>query len=108
MFKAGTYAALITTYTKNGLVNYKETKRLVRHLIRQGIEGLYVYGLTGEAFLLSVEERMKLLDVVIKENRGETMVVCHCGSISTEHTTQLAKHAVQVGVDVVSAVPPFY
>ena len=108
MFKAGVYAALVTPYAKDGSVDYKEAKKIVHHLIGQGIEGLYVCGSTGEAFLLSLEERMKLLDAVLEENNGETTIVSHCASISTEHMTQLAKHAGQAGADAVSAVPPFY
>ena len=108
MFKAGIYAALVTPYTKEGLVDYKEAKKLVRHLIRQGIEGLYVCGSTGEAFLLNLDERKRLLEAVLEENNGETTVVCHCASISTDHMTELAKHAGDAGADAVSAVPPFY
>jgi N-acetylneuraminate lyase len=108
MFKTGFYAALVTPYTKDGLVDYKETKRIVRHLIKQGIEGLYVCGSTGEAFMLSPEERKRLLEAVIEENNGDTTVVCHCSAISTDQMTELARHAQKAGADAVSAIPPFY
>ena len=108
MFKAGIYAALATPYTKDGAVDYKEAKRLVRHLINQGIEGFYACGSTGEAFLLSLDERKKFLEAVVEENNGEKTVICHCASISTDQMTEIAKHARQTGADAVSAVPPFY
>ena len=108
MFKAGIYAALVTPYKKDGSVDYREAKKLVRHLIEQGIEGLYVCGSTGEAFLLSMEERKKLLEAVLEEKNGETTIACHCASISTDQMTELARHAEKAGADAVSAVPPFY
>ncbi|MFI3200407.1 MAG: N-acetylneuraminate lyase [Eubacteriales bacterium] len=108
MFKPGIYAALVTPYTVDGEVDYMELKKMTRHLINQGLEGMYVCGSTGEAFMLNLEERKKVLEAVIEENKGETTIVCHCGCISTKEMVELAKHAEQAGADAVSSVPPFY
>ena len=108
MFKGGIIAALVTPYTKDGELDSAEVKRLVRHLIDQGIEGFYVCGTTGEAFLLSMEDRMRMLEAVLEENNGKKTVICHCGTIATNDMTKLARHAERAGVDAVSAIPPFY
>lgn len=108
MFKTGIYTALVTPYDAAGEVDYNELKKMVRHMIGQGLEGMYVCGTTGEAFMLSLEERKKVLEAVVEENNGETTVVCHCGCISTDQMVDLAKHAERVGADAVSAIPPFY
>ena len=55
----GIYAALVTPYTSEGKVDYRELQKLVDYLICQGLEGFYVNGSTAEAFLLSEEERKK-------------------------------------------------
>ena len=57
----GLFAALVTPYTPDGDVDYNMIKKIVRHLIDSGISGFYVCGSTGEAFLLSVEERKRRL-----------------------------------------------
>lgn len=104
----GIYAALVTPYTADGEVNYKEAKRLVRYLIGKGIDGFYVGGSTGEAFLLTQEERKLLLEAVLEENRGEAKVIAHVGQISTDLACDLAVHASKAGADAVSAISPFY
>lgn len=38
----GIYAALVTPYTSEGKVDYRELQKLVDYLICQGLEGFYV------------------------------------------------------------------
>ena len=104
----GILAALITPFDAQGEVNYAETRHLVRHLIQKGIDGFYVCGSTGEAFLLSEDERKRILDCVLEENNGEKLVLAHVGSISTREAQRLAVHASAAGADAVSAISPFY
>lgn len=108
MLYGGLIAALVTPYTKYGEVDYLQIKKIVRYLINEVIEGFYVCGSTGEAFLLSEKERKKILEAVIDENNGEKIVICHCGAISTEHMKSLALHANKAGASAVSSIPPFY
>ncbi|WJH36029.1 dihydrodipicolinate synthase family protein [Paenibacillus sp. CC-CFT747] len=82
--------------------------RLVEHQIRQGIKGFYVGGSTGEGFLLTSEERCRVLETVVGAAEGRVTIISHVGCIGTRETIRLAKHAEGQGVDAVSAVVPFY
>ena len=62
----GIYAALVTPYTSEGKVDYRELQKLVDYLICQGLEGFYVNGSTAEAFLLSEEERNSTIRAVVE------------------------------------------
>ena len=104
----GTYAALVTPYTGKNEVNYNELQKLVSHLVERGIDGFYVGGSTGEAFLLSDEERKGVLEAVVEANQKKCKVICHVGSISTDKAIAFAEHAEKVGADAVSAISPFY
>jgi N-acetylneuraminate lyase len=104
----GLLAALLTPYNKSGKVNYRELKKLVRHLINRGIDGFYVGGSTAETFLLSQEERKECLRAVLEENNGEKLVVAHVGHISTDFARDLAADAKKQSADAVSAISPFY
>ena len=104
----GIYAALVTPYTEDGAVNYREAKKLVRYLLAKGIDGFYVGGSTGEAFLLTQEERKLLLEAVLEENNGQAKVIAHVGQISTDLACDLARHASKAGAHGVSAISPFY
>ena len=60
----GICAALLTPYDGTGKVNHSMLAKQVRWLIEQGIDGFYVCGSTGEAFLLTADERKAVLDTV--------------------------------------------
>lgn len=66
----GIYPALITPYTKNQEVDYLQLRRLVEHLNRVGVDGFYVCGSTAEAFLLTADERKRILETVVEANGG--------------------------------------
>lgn len=104
----GIIPALITPFDSNGDVNYDSIRKLVNRQIAQGAGGFYVCGSTGEAFLLSDEERMKIVEVVTEEVNGRVSVVAHVGNINQRKAIEYAKHAQSCGVDAVSSVPPFY
>lgn len=104
----GIYAALMTPYAENGTVNYTEIKKLVRYLIGKGIDGFYVCGSTGEAFVLTQEERKRILETALEANNGEKKVIAHVGQISTDQACDLARHAAAAGADAISAISPFY
>lgn len=104
----GICAALLTPYDRDGKVNHAMLARQVRWLIEQGIDGFYVCGSTGEAFLLSTDERKAILDTVCQANNGEKLVMAHIGQIATEHAIDLGRHARAAGADAVSSISPFY
>ena len=68
----GICAALLTPYDESGKVNCAMLKKQVRWLIGQGIDGFYVCGSTGEAFLRSPQERMAILDAVCEETTAKS------------------------------------
>ena len=104
----GILAALLTPFDAEGRINHAMLKRQVRWLIDRGIDGFYVCGSTGEAFLLSPDERKAVLETVCAENNGEKLVISHIGQISTRHALDLGRHAVSMGADALSSVSPFY
>ncbi len=105
---AGLCAALVTPYDSKGQVNYSVLRDMVSHLLRQGMEGFYVCGSTGEAWLLSAQERRSILEAVVEENAGRGIIIAHTGSIGTDLTLELTAHAKAVGADAISSVTPFY
>ena len=105
--KKGIYTALLTPFNKNGKINAKVLEELVKFNIEKGVTGFYVGGSTAEAFMLSTEERMELMDIV-KSAAPDKILISHVGSISEDQALALGKHAKKAGYDIVSAVAPFY
>lgn len=104
----GVLPALVTPFDENENFDEGRMRAIVDFLINRGVDGLYVTGSTGEAFMMSPEERKRALEVVTDEVRGRVPVIAHIGAISTNLSIDLAKHAERVGADALSSVPPFY
>lgn len=104
----GIYTALVTPMNENGDIDYDSLQTLIRHQLRSGVSGFYVGGSTGEAFMLSMTERKKLLEAVIGAVAKRVKIIAHIGCISTRDSVELAVHADMAGADAVSAVVPFY
>jgi N-acetylneuraminate lyase len=105
---AGILSALVTPYHDDGRFNAGIVPQLIDFELDQGIDGFYVGGSTGEAFLQTREEREDILRVVAKAAKGRGTLIAHVGSIGTGDTVQLARAAADAGYDAVSAIPPFY
>ena len=70
--------------------------------------GLFLTGTAGEASLMTLEERKRLCEKVIKQVGSKMGTIVHVGTGRTSTTCALAKHAQAVGADAVSAVTPHY
>jgi len=102
------FSALITPMDKDEQVNYSALEQLVEAQINDGVEGFYCCGSSGEGLLLTLEERKKVLETVIRQARGRVPVISHIGTIRTRDVIELARHAKSVGADAVSMIPPYY
>lgn len=105
---SGIYPALVTPYTKSQDVDHIQLGRLVEHLNACGVEGFYVCGSTAEAFLLTPEERKRILETVLEANNGRGKVIAHVGAIGTRLSLDLLEHAQAAGAHAISSVAPFY
>lgn len=104
----GVIPAVLSVFDKDENLDKKGTRAFIQYLTSFDIGGLYLTGSTGEAFLMSTEERMRQVEIVTDEVAGKLPVVVHVGAISTRTSIELAKHAQSVGAAGISSVPPFY
>lgn len=105
---SGIFPALITPYKDNGEINEKALQKIIKMNLEKGVNGFYVGGSTAEAFLLSMDERKYIMDIVSQEAKGKCTLISHIGSIGTDHAIELGKHAENLGFDAISSIPPFY
>ena len=104
----GIFPALLTPFDEKGRINRDSVRKLVDYCLDQGVDGFYVGGSTGEAFLLTIEERKELIEAALEANAGRKTVICQVGAVGTAMAIELAKWAEAKGADAVSAVAPFY
>ena len=80
---------------------------LAERLYRQGSNGLYVCGATGDGYNMLPEERKRAVQIAVEISRkygGKTIV--HVGTSNTRDSAALAVHAARAGADAVSSMPP--
>ncbi len=105
----GIMPALVTPLNSDGkTVNEKVSRELIEYLLKQGADGFYVLGSTGEGIILPETERMKLLEICVDQVGKRKPIICHTASMDFNEAVRLSKHAEVVGADAVSAIPPLF
>jgi N-acetylneuraminate lyase len=104
----GVIPAMVTPFDENEKLDEGRLRALIEFLIERKLEGLYITGSTGESFLMSPEERKRVVEITVKTAAGRLPIIAHIGAIGTHSSIDLAQHAAAHGVDAISSVPPFY
>ena len=105
---SGVHTALITPFTRSGLVDEEAMARIIDHQIRDGIDGLVPCGTTGESPTLSHAEHDRVIALTVEQPRGRVPVIAGTGSNATSEAIRLSQHAQDSGVDAVLLVNPYY
>jgi 4-hydroxy-tetrahydrodipicolinate synthase len=104
----GIVVAHTTPFNEDESIDYESLRKYVNFIKEKGVHGIFVCGTTGEGLILSLEERKKILETIIQENKGKLTVIAHCGTINLKDTMELIDHARRIGADGVGIVAPFY
>jgi 4-hydroxy-tetrahydrodipicolinate synthase len=106
MFK-GSNVALITPF-KNNELDIDSYVKLIHFHLKNGTNGLVPAGTTGESPTLSHKEHEQVIELCIKEAKGEIPIIAGTGSNSTDEAISLTKHAEKAGADGALIVTPYY
>ena len=71
---SGMYAALLTAFNKDGSINYEATGMLAERNIQKGLKGMYVAGSSGEAMMMSEEERVSRTRLRRRQRRRSVLL----------------------------------
>ncbi|MHB1355278.1 MAG: 4-hydroxy-tetrahydrodipicolinate synthase [Anaerolineae bacterium] len=104
----GIIVPIVTPFHSNETLNERGLRRLVQYLIAQGVHGIFPCGSQGEFHTLTMDERKRVLDVVVDEVRGQVLVLAHTGAITTRESIELTMHAGGAGADAISLITPYY
>lgn len=105
----GIFPALVTPFTKNGKeINEEQLRALVNRCIELGVSGVVPCGTTGEFVNMTVEERKRVIDVVVDEVNGRVAVIAGTGASSTQQALEMTRYAKDSGADAALIVTPYY
>ncbi len=104
----GIFCPNIVIFDENNCINFPEMERYLDWLIKAGIHGLYPNGSTGEFVRLSFEERKDVVRCVTEVNQGRVPILAGASEANVSEVLRMAEFYVELGVDAISLVPPFY
>lgn len=108
IIKGGVVPPMLTAFKEDGSIDEKRTCKYINFLIDRGIHGVAPGGSTGEFISMTIEERKRLIKIVVEEVKGRIPVYAGVGHYSTDRTLELSEYAEKVGVDGLMIMPPYY
>jgi len=104
----GIATPIITPFDKDGKIDERAYRELIDWLIEQGVHGIVPAGSNGEAIYLSLDERVRLIEIAVEQADSRVPVIAGTGCPSTRATIEMTSFADEIGVDAVLIVTPFY
>ena len=104
----GLGTALVTPFTKSGEMDEKAVRRLGRRQIDNGTHFLVPAGTTGENPTLEIAERLRMVEILADEAKGQVPILAGCGGYNTKEIVHLAKEMQKAGADGLLSVTPYY
>ena len=107
--KADLMTAIITSFNKEGKVDYPGLKELAEHLINTGSNGFVIGGTTGETATMTHDEKIELYTKFAQIIAGRVPVIAGTGSNNTAQTVAFTQEVGQIpGIDMALVVAPYY
>ncbi|MCB0633203.1 MAG: dihydrodipicolinate synthase family protein [Lewinella sp.] len=105
----GFIAAPFTCFNEDSSVNLKPIKAYADFLTRNGTNGVFILGTTGESMSITTSERKSIAEEWIKYAAPDFKIIVHVGSSSLKTSQELAAHAQGIGAYAVGCIAPnFY
>jgi 4-hydroxy-tetrahydrodipicolinate synthase len=96
----GAWAAIPYPFTEAGELDEAALRKDLRRYIDDlKIDGLFIGGLLGEVWSLTMEERYRGQQIVLDEVKGATQIIAHTVAASIRDTVALTQHAQKLGAD---------
>ena len=103
----GIYAAAMSILDKNLSLNVNKTIEHSEHLIDQGCHGVVVFGSTGQAQLISISEKINMLNK-LSDSKYKKNFLIGTGLNSLSETINLMKISCSLGFNKFLIMPPAY
>jgi dihydrodipicolinate synthase/N-acetylneuraminate lyase len=108
MLLSGIFPPITTPFYPDGEVYYKKIEANVERYSRTPVAGIVVQGSTGEAILLSDQERRDVLKAALAAAAPNKVMIAGTGIESAHETLRLTEYAAELGYDAIMVRTPHY
>ena len=100
----GLIVAPFTPFDKNGELDLSPIADYGKMLKNNGLVGVFLNGSSGEGYMLTVEERMRLAEKWVSTVPEGFKVIVHVGATCIKDSYKLAQHAQEIGASGIGAM----
>src|SRR5947209_5990277 len=108
MLLHGIFPPITTPFYPDGNVYFKKLEANVERYSKTPVAGIVVLGSTGEAILLSDQERREVLKTAREATAPGKVLIAGTGIESATETLRLTEYAAELGFDVAMVHTPHY
>ena len=109
MFKPqGVVTPVLTALDENERFNPDAYKEFIDHLIKAGVHGIFPLGTNGEFYAFNQEEKLEIFKTAVEAVNGRVPVYAGTGCVTTKETIEFSKKVVDLGIDVLSVISPYF
>lgn len=96
-------------FTDNGEVDYASLRNLVTELVKGGCHAVTLFGIAGEYYKLTDEEREKMVEVSVDSaHKAGGKIIISVTDHATEVAVRRAAYFEKAGADCLMLLPPFF
>lgn len=100
----GLIDAPFTPFYENGEVNLEPIEQYAKMLAKNGLKGVFINGSSGEGYMLTEDERMRLAERWVEVAPEGFKVIVHVGSTCVKSSERLAAHAQKISAFGIGAM----
>ncbi|WP_339911085.1 dihydrodipicolinate synthase family protein [Symmachiella dynata] len=104
----GIFTPNLVPLDAQGDIDEGELRRYTDWLIDRGVHGLYPNGSTGEFTRFTVEERRRIIEIMVDQTRGRVPILAGAAEANVKETIKACEFYHELGVRAVAIVAPFY
>lgn len=104
----GIITPILTPMNPDETVNLEVLRQQIERLIEGGVHGIFPIGTNGEAYALSFDEKLAIIETCVDQVKGRVPVYAGTGCITTRETIELSKRAADLGADILSIITPSF
>ena len=104
----GTYCAALTPLNTDYSINKELFLEHCNSLLSEGLDGLAIFGTTGEGNSFNVNEKIEAVNYLIDNNIGADKLIPGTGLCSIRDTVVYSKEVAKLKVKAILVLPAFY
>lgn len=105
---SGVGVAMVTPFNEDFSIDYESLEKIISHIIKNGADYIVVLGTTGEAAMMSHEEKCEVIKFVKSKVDGRIPLVLGYGGCNTMEMVKSFKDYDLEGFSAILTVTPYY